>query len=45
MTLESDTMVIGGGISGLPLALRAARRGSTVLVEPNELGGTCLNRG
>src|SRR5262249_43694044 len=40
-----DTLVIGGGMSGLPLALRAARHGSTMLVEQKLLGGTCLNRG
>ncbi len=40
-----DTLVIGGGMSGLPLALRAARHGRTAFVERELLGGTCLNRG
>ena len=43
--LEVDTIVIGGGMAGLPIALRAARQGSTVLIEGDLLGGTCLNRG
>ena len=38
-------LVIGGGMSGLPLALRAARHGRTAFVERELLGGTCLNRG
>ncbi len=40
-----DHLVIGGGMSGLPLALRAARHGTTAFVEREQLGGTCLNRG
>ena len=40
-----ETIVIGGGMAGLPIALRAARYGSTVLIEGDLLGGTCLNRG
>jgi dihydrolipoamide dehydrogenase len=40
-----DTLVIGGGMSGLPIALRAARHGRTAFVERELLGGTCLNRG
>jgi pyruvate/2-oxoglutarate dehydrogenase complex dihydrolipoamide dehydrogenase (E3) component len=40
-----DTVVVGGGMAGLPIALRAARRGPTVLIEGDLLGGTCLNRG
>lgn len=39
------TMVVGGGMAGLPMALRASRHGPAVLVEPGPLGGTCLNRG
>jgi len=45
MTQKVETMVIGAGMAGLPMALRAARHGDTVLVEPGKLGGTCLNRG
>lgn len=32
-------------MSGLPLALRAARHGKVAFVEREQLGGTCLNRG
>lgn len=35
-----DSLVIGGGMSGLPLALRAARRGTAAFVERELLGGT-----
>ncbi len=42
---NTDTVVIGGGMAGLPLALRAARHGPTILIEADLLGGTCLNRG
>ncbi len=45
MVHKVETIVLGGGMAGLPLALRAARRGRTVLVEGGLLGGTCLNRG
>jgi pyruvate/2-oxoglutarate dehydrogenase complex dihydrolipoamide dehydrogenase (E3) component len=40
-----DTLVLGGGMARLPLALRAARHGRVALVERGKLGGTCLNRG
>jgi dihydrolipoamide dehydrogenase len=40
-----DALVVGGGMAGLPMALRAARHGSVALVERELLGGTCLNRG
>ena len=40
-----DSLVIGGGMAGLPIALRAARHGRTAFVEKEALGGTCLNRG
>lgn len=43
--VDVATIVIGGGMAGLPFALRAARRGATVLIEGDRLGGTCLNRG
>ncbi len=45
MVERFDSVVIGGGMSGLPLALRAARHGRTAFVERELLGGTCLNRG
>lgn len=40
-----DTLVLGGGMAGLPLALRAGRHGRVAFVEKEKLGGTCLNRG
>lgn len=40
-----DALVIGGGMAGLPIALRAARHGRVAFVEKEKLGGTCLNRG
>jgi len=43
--VDVDTVVIGGGMAGLPFALRAAGQGPTVLIEGDLLGGTCLNRG
>lgn len=45
MVTRYDTLIIGGGMSGLPIALRAARHGRTAFVERELLGGTCLNRG
>lgn len=46
MAIQSDLLVIGGGSGGLATAIRAARHGAKVtLFEPNELGGTCVNRG
>jgi pyruvate/2-oxoglutarate dehydrogenase complex dihydrolipoamide dehydrogenase (E3) component len=46
----SDTtagvLVIGSGQAGVPLAVRLAGRGkSVVLFERGPLGGTCTNRG
>lgn len=41
-----DVAVIGGGPGGYPAAIRAAQSGKSVaLIEANEVGGTCLNRG
>lgn len=41
-----DVAVLGAGPGGYPAAIRAAQRGKTVaLIEANEVGGTCLNRG
>jgi len=41
-----DVVVIGGGPAGYTAAIRARQRGFNVLlVEKDELGGTCLNRG
>lgn len=41
-----DVVVIGGGPGGYTAAIRAAKLGLLVaLVEADQLGGTCLNRG
>jgi dihydrolipoamide dehydrogenase len=43
---EYDVAVIGGGPAGYVGAIKASRLGAkTLLVERDELGGTCLNRG
>src|SRR5690606_26777585 len=44
--LGFDLVVIGGGSGGLAAAFRAAGHGARVaLLEPGELGGTCVNVG
>lgn len=41
-----DIIVIGAGPGGYPAAIKAAQLGKRVaLIEANEMGGTCLNRG
>lgn len=41
-----DLLVLGGGMAGLPVAMKCAYSGMDVaLVEEDLLGGTCLNRG
>ncbi len=46
MTRSFDAVVLGGGSAGLAHALRAASHGARVaLIEPNALGGTCVNVG
>lgn len=41
-----DPIVLGGGMAGLPVAMKAGYSGlQTALVEQDLLGGTCLNRG
>ncbi|GAA4869105.1 glutathione-disulfide reductase [Luteimonas vadosa] len=43
---DFDLVVLGGGSGGLAAAFRAAGHGARVaLVEPGELGGTCVNVG
>ena len=43
---DYDLVVIGGGSGGLAGAFRAASHGARVaLLEPSELGGTCVNVG
>ncbi len=46
MERQYDLIVIGGGPGGYVAAIRAARLGlHTALIERDEVGGTCLNRG
>jgi glutathione reductase (NADPH) len=41
-----DLIVLGAGSGGIAIAIRAARHGARVAVlEPNALGGTCVNVG
>lgn len=41
-----DIAVLGGGPGGYVAAIKASQSGlSVALIEPNDLGGTCLNRG
>ena len=43
---QFDFITIGGGSGGIASAARAAMHGAKVaIVEPRELGGTCVNRG
>ncbi|MGM8213442.1 dihydrolipoyl dehydrogenase [Virgibacillus sp. W0430] len=43
---QFDVAIVGGGPGGYVAAIRAADAGLNVaLIEGNELGGTCLNRG
>lgn len=43
---QFDLIAIGGGSGGLAVAQRAARYGARcAVVEPGELGGTCVNTG
>ncbi|MBJ7473391.1 MAG: FAD-binding oxidoreductase [Solirubrobacteraceae bacterium] len=45
MAAEVDLLIVGGGITGLSLAVHAARDGlSTVLVEAGDLGGVSTQR-
>ena len=46
MTKQYEIVVVGGGPGGYVAALHAAKLGKkTALIEPDFLGGTCLNRG
>jgi len=43
---DVSVVVIGGGPGGYPAAIRAAQLGAKVtIIEKDEFGGTCLNRG
>ena len=43
---QYDAIVIGGGPGGYECAIRLSQNGQkTALIEQDELGGTCLNRG
>lgn len=44
--LEYDTIIIGGGQAGIPLAFALAESGQKVaLIERSQLGGSCVNFG
>lgn len=44
--MDYDVLVIGAGSGGLATAKAAAAHGAKVAIsEPNQLGGTCVNRG
>ena len=44
--IEYDLVVLGAGPGGYVAAIRGAQRGARVcIVDPAEVGGTCLNRG
>jgi glutathione reductase (NADPH) len=46
MTPSHDLIVLGAGSAGLATSFRAAQHGARVaLVDPRELGGTCVYRG
>lgn len=46
MSYDYDVLVLGGGPGGYEAAIRCAQYGlKTCLVEADQLGGTCLNRG
>ncbi|MCB1878022.1 MAG: glutathione-disulfide reductase [Chromatiales bacterium] len=46
MKRHFDLIAIGGGSGGLAVAEKAAQFGKSVaVVEPNEMGGTCVNNG
>lgn len=43
---KRDLIVLGAGSGGISVAIRAARRGARVsVIEPNAIGGTCVNVG
>ena len=43
---HGEVVVLGGGPGGYVAAIRASQRGKkTILIEADQLGGTCLNRG
>jgi len=46
VTGNNEMIIIGGGVAGYPAAIKAARMGAKVtLVEKENLGGVCLNKG
>lgn len=45
-TIDRDVVIIGGGPGGYVAAIEGAKQGlKVVLIEKENLGGTCLNRG
>ncbi|KAF0965253.1 dihydrolipoyl dehydrogenase [Rhodococcus sp. T7] len=46
MSRSADVVILGGGSGGYAAAIRSAELGrSVILIEENELGGTCLHKG
>jgi pyruvate/2-oxoglutarate dehydrogenase complex dihydrolipoamide dehydrogenase (E3) component len=45
MLRRFDDLMIGGHMSGLPLAARTTQHGTTAFIEHDLLGGPCLYRG
>ncbi|MGV9871016.1 FAD-dependent oxidoreductase, partial [Rhodococcus koreensis] len=46
MSRSADVVILGGGSGGYAAAIRSAELGrSVILIEENELGGTCLHQG
>ena len=43
--IDTETVIIGGGQTGVPLARALAAEGLRILIERAHLGGSCVNFG